>query len=113
MIYLRRGNDFRELENDEAKAVEAYKNAVKDFDSVIEIDLKNAGSEVYEKRAKAYEKLNEPDKAAADRAKAKELAEKPWIKNFPNLQINNLQLEAKQSENLFIKKRITFSIRAK
>ncbi len=76
-IYLKRGDDFRELENDESKAVESYRNAVKDFDSVIEIDLQNVGSEVYEKRAKAYERLNEPEKAAADRAKAEEVAEKP------------------------------------
>ena len=77
VIYLERGRNYSEYENDAAKSAEAYKNAVKDFDTVIEIDLNNANPEVYFKRAKAYEKLGKPEKAVADRKKFEELTQKP------------------------------------
>lgn len=76
-IYLERAKIYGEFENDAPKADESYRKAVRDFDSVIEIDLGNTAPEVYVKRAKAYERLGEQAKADADRAKAEEIAEKP------------------------------------
>lgn len=77
VVYLERGRNYSDYEYDSVKSAEAYKNAVKDFDTIIEIDLNNVSPEVYVKRAKAYERLGEQAKADADRAKAEELAEKP------------------------------------
>lgn len=76
-MYLERAKNYGEFENDAARAADAYRKAIKDFDSVIEIDLGNTAPEVYVKRAKAYERLGEQAKADADRAKAEEIAEKP------------------------------------
>ena len=76
-IYLERAENYSETGNDEIKAAEAYKNAVKDFDSVIKLDLKEINPEVYIRRAKAFEKLGEREKADADRRKFEELSQKP------------------------------------
>ena len=76
-ISLEYGKIYGEFENNEAKAVEAYKNAVKNFDSVTDLDLKDINPEVYLRRAKAYEKLGEAGKAANDRATYQKLSEKP------------------------------------
>ncbi|MCY7347516.1 MAG: tetratricopeptide repeat protein [Pyrinomonadaceae bacterium] len=77
IIFYENGRNYGEFENDEVKARESYQNAVKDFDSVIEIDLRKTPPEVYLKRAKAYDKLGEQVKADADRTKYIELTEKP------------------------------------
>jgi tetratricopeptide (TPR) repeat protein len=76
-VYLEFGRNYEEFEKDESKAVVAYKKAVKDFDSVTNLDLRNTNPEAYLRRAKAFEKLGEQDKADADRAKYKELSDKP------------------------------------
>lgn len=76
-IYLERGKNYDQFDNDAVKAVEAYKKAVKDFDSVPDLDLKDINPEVYLRRSKAYERLGEKEKAEADRAKYQELSEKP------------------------------------
>ncbi len=77
IIFYEYGRDYGEFGNDEIKARDSFQNAVKDFDSVIEIDLSKTPPEVYLKRAKAYDKLGESARAAADRAKYTELTEKP------------------------------------
>lgn len=76
-IYFERGRIYEDFENNREKAVENYRKAVKDFDSVTEVDLKDINPEVYLRRAKAYERLGEQEKAEADRAKYLELGEKP------------------------------------
>ena len=76
-VYLEYGKIYGEFENNETKAVEAYKNAVRNFDSITDLDLKEINPEVYLRRSKAYEKLGESGKAEIDRAKYKKLGEKP------------------------------------
>lgn len=77
VVYYENGRNYGEFENNQTKAAEFYKKAVKDFENVIEINLLEAPPEVYIKRAKAYEKLGEQAKADLDRAKYLELTEKP------------------------------------
>lgn len=77
VVHYEIGRNYGDFENNQVKAVESYKKAVKDFENVIEINLLEAPSEVYIKRAKVYEKLGEQAKADLDRAKYQELAEKP------------------------------------
>lgn len=74
--YIKIGDQLRQYEQEESKIKEAYKNAIKDFDAVEEIDLANTDTETYLKRAKAYEKLGEKEKAEADRKKFEELSQK-------------------------------------
>ena len=76
-IYLEFGRTYEKVERDTVKSAKAYKSAVKDFDSVTELDLKEINPEVYLRRAKAFEKLGESEKAAADRKKYEELSQKP------------------------------------
>ncbi len=68
-VYLEFGKNFAEYENNEEKSIEFYRKAVKEFDDVIETELKDVTPEVYLRRAKAYEKLGEQAKADADRTK--------------------------------------------
>jgi tetratricopeptide (TPR) repeat protein len=76
IIYLEYAKNYGEFENDAIKAAEFYRKAVKELDSVIEIDLSETQPEVYLKRAKAYERLGEKEKAEFDRQKHRELTDK-------------------------------------
>lgn len=77
VIYLERGESYGKTGRDDIKSAEAYRKAVEDFDSVIRKDAKSANRKVYLKRAEAYEKLGETEKAVADRKMYEELTAKP------------------------------------
>lgn len=81
--YLGRGTAYLELgkiysqsqlPEDTEKAFENYRKAIKDFDSVTELDLEDSFKEAYLRRAKAFEKIGEKEKAEADRQKYEELS---------------------------------------
>jgi tetratricopeptide (TPR) repeat protein len=75
--YIKIGDQLYEYEQEESKVKVAYTNAIKDFDTVEEIDLANIDTEIYIKRASAYEKLGEHEKAKAERRRFEELNQKP------------------------------------
>lgn len=76
LILTMRGKNLAETEN-HAAAAEAYRKAVEDFASVIDIDLRKINPKVYLLRSKLYDALNEKEKAEADRKTYKELSETP------------------------------------
>lgn len=78
-IYLKRGKDLLNAENFSLAEIE-LKNALKSFNSVIEIDLNRTTPETYRQRANVYELLGDDFHAEADRVLAKELSEKEQIK---------------------------------
>lgn len=84
--YLGRGTAYLELgkihaqsaaPEEREKSAEFYRKAVKDLEQVIELDLENLYKEAYLRRAKAYDRLGEPEKARADRQKYEELSLQP------------------------------------
>lgn len=79
IIYLKRGKDLLREENYDLAEIE-LKNALKDFNSVIEIDLNRTTPETYRQRANVYELLGDDFHAEADRVLAKEVSEKKQTK---------------------------------
>ncbi len=82
VIYLELGRilNQKESEEDKTKAVQYFKDALKDLDSVIEIDLSYTEAETYLRRSLVYRQLGETEKADADFQKYTELDEAPKIK---------------------------------
>lgn len=82
VIYLEFGKNFNrsETEEDKLKAIQYFKDALKDLDSVIEIDLSYTKAETYLRRSQVYRQLGETEKADADFQKYNELDEAPKIK---------------------------------
>jgi tetratricopeptide (TPR) repeat protein len=82
VIYLELGKilNQKESEEDKAKAVQYFKDALKDLDSVIEIDLSYTEAETYLRRSQVYRQLGETEKADADFQKYNELDKAPKIK---------------------------------
>lgn len=82
VIYLEFGRilNQKKSEEDKTKAIKYFKDALKDLDSVIEIDLSNTEPETYLRRSQVYRQLGETEKADADFQKYTELDEAPKIK---------------------------------
>ena len=75
-VYIELGKKHLRDEN-LVEAEIAFHEALKNFDSAIEVDLNNVDQEIYGKRAYVYEKLGEKEKAQIEREKYRELFEKP------------------------------------
>lgn len=82
VIYLEFGKVLNQsnAEEDKEKAIKYFKDALKDLDSVIEIDLLATEAETYLRRSQVYRQLGETEKADADFQKYNELDEAPKIK---------------------------------
>lgn len=82
VIYLELGKVLNQSdkEEDKEKAIKYFKDALKDLDSVIEIDLLATEPETYLRRSQVYRQLGETEKADADFQKYNELNEAPKIK---------------------------------
>jgi tetratricopeptide (TPR) repeat protein len=76
IVYLKRGDILRQ-NKDKYLAEAAYKSALNDFNTVIEIDLNRTTPETYLYRSKVYEALGDNFSAEKDRIKVDELSEKP------------------------------------
>lgn len=76
-IYLEFAENLGKTGTGEITTAEMYRKAVNDFDYVIEKYSKDTDPKVFLKRAEAYERLGEREKAEADRKKYLELTEKP------------------------------------
>ena len=77
IVYLELGKIYSrcEIEEEKSKAIKLFNDAVRDLNSVIEIDLNNTDAETYLKRALVFDELGETEKAVADRQKYKELSQ--------------------------------------
>lgn len=75
IVYLKRGDIFRQNKNEQLAEV-SYKNALKDFNMVIEIELNRTNPETYLYRSKVYEALGDDANAEQDRKTYHELNEK-------------------------------------
>ncbi len=75
MIYLKNGKDLLNEKNTSLAEIE-LKNALDDFNSVIEIDLNKTTPETYRRRADVYELLGDEFHAEQDRNLAKELSQR-------------------------------------
>ncbi|HMS40875.1 MAG TPA: tetratricopeptide repeat protein [Pyrinomonadaceae bacterium] len=84
VIYLELGRilNQKESEEDKTKAIQYFKDALKELDSVIEIDLNYTEAETYLRRSQVYRQLGETEKADADFQKYNELDEAAKIKQF-------------------------------
>lgn len=82
VIYLELGKTLNQsdVEEDKEKAIKYFKDALKDLDSVIEMDLNYTEAETYLKRSQVYRQLGDNEKADADFQKYNELDEMPKIK---------------------------------
>ncbi len=81
VIYLELGKVLTQsdLEEDKAKTIQYFKDALKDLDSVIEIDLLATEPETYLRRSQVYRQLGETEKADADFQKYNELDNAPKL----------------------------------
>ena len=70
--YLKLAEQYEKAQVEESVITETYKNALKNFDTVEEIELSRVDPVVYFKRARAYEGLGKPEKAASERKKFEE-----------------------------------------
>ena len=82
VIYLEFGKNLNQsnAEEDKEKAIKYLRDALKDLDSVIEIDLLATEAETYLRRSQVYRQLGDNEKADADFQKYNELDEMPKIK---------------------------------
>lgn len=71
VVYLKRGDNYRAA-GDEDLAVRAYKDALYDFNSVIEILLLRTNPETYWMQAKAFEAIGDTAQAEKSKALARE-----------------------------------------
>lgn len=83
VVYIKRGDDFRET-GDETLAVRAYKDALYDFNSVIEINLRETDAETYRQQAIANEALGNKVEAEKSKRMAEESKQKEAAKDDPD-----------------------------
>lgn len=81
IIYLELGKILNQsdAEEDKEKAIKYFKDALKDLDSVVEIDLLATEPETYLRRSQVYRQLGETEKADADFQKYNELDNAPKL----------------------------------